>query len=150
MQLTVHRATPGERGGASSPSVHADGGAGDQWPGPPSFVDSFSAWVHHHLSTHLPFIAELDDRPAGMAWFMIGERVPSRSRAHRPCGDVQSVYVLPQLRDQGIGAAPMDAVLAEASKLDLEQVTVHSSRRAGLYQRRGFQHDQRWLRWAPE
>ncbi|GAB3171084.1 acetyltransferase (GNAT) family protein [Micromonospora palomenae] len=33
----------------------------------------------------------------------------------------------------------------------LEHVTVHSSERAvPFYQRVGFQHDQRWLRWQPE
>jgi hypothetical protein len=42
---------------------------------------------------------------------------------------VQSVYVVPELRDGGIGAALQEAVLAEAGRLELEHVTVHSSRR---------------------
>ena len=150
MRLTVRKATLGDaevlarlrlawshEGKASGPD--------------PSFVASFSAWVHRHQSTHLPFIAEVDGRAAGMAWLMISERVPSLSRAHRPCGDVQSVYVLPEVRDRGIGAALMEAVLAEAGKLDLEHVTVHSSCRAvPFYERNGFEHDPSWLRWEPE
>ncbi|MDO3703769.1 GNAT family N-acetyltransferase [Micromonospora sp. C28SCA-DRY-2] len=72
-------------------------------------------------------------------------------RWHRRSGDVQSVYVVPELRDAGIGAILLEAVLAEAAKLELEQVTVHSTERAiPFYQRVGFQHDQRWLRWQPE
>jgi hypothetical protein len=34
--------------------------------------------------------------------------------------------------------------------MGLEHVTVHSNGRAvPFYQRNGFQHDQRWLRWVP-
>jgi GNAT superfamily N-acetyltransferase len=150
MRLTVRKATPRD--------AEVLGGLRLAWSqegeasGPdPSFVASFSAWVHRHQSTHLPFIAEVDGRAAGMAWLMINERVPSLSRAHRPCGDLQSVYVRPELRDRGIGAALMEAVLAEAAEMGLEHVTVHSSGRAvPFYQRNGFQHDERWLRWIPD
>lgn len=116
-----------------------------------AFVDSFAAWVGDHLTTHLPFIAEVNGDLAGMAWLMVAERVPGPGQPGRRCGDVQSVYVTPELRGDGIGAALMDAVLAEAGKLALEHVTVHSNDRATpLYLRAGFQHDQRWLRWEPE
>lgn len=61
------------------------------------------------------------------------------------------MYVLPELRDRGVGTALMEAVLVEAAELDLEHVTVHSSRRAvPFYERNGFEHDVCWLRWAPE
>jgi GNAT superfamily N-acetyltransferase len=113
-----------------------------------AFLELFSAWVTDHLSTHLPFLAEMDGDVVGMAWLMIADRVPTPARQLRRCGDVQSVYVVPELRDSGIGAALLEAVLAEAHKQDLEHVTVHSSERAvPFYQRVGFQHDQRWLRW---
>jgi GNAT superfamily N-acetyltransferase len=116
-----------------------------------AFLDLFSTWVINHLSTHLPFLAEMDDEVVGMAWLMVADRVPTPARQLRRCGDVQSVYVVAELRDSGIGAALLEAVLAEARKLDLEHVTVHSSERAlPFYQRVGFQHDQRWLRWRPE
>ncbi|GAB3937378.1 GNAT family N-acetyltransferase [Micromonospora vulcania] len=115
------------------------------------FLAMFSAWVTAHLSTHLPFLAEADDEAVGMAWLMVADRVPTPVHRVRRSGDVQSVYVVPELRDGGIGAALLEAVLAEARKLDLEHVTVHSSVRAvPFYQRVGFQHDQTWLRWQPE
>ncbi len=101
--------------------------------------------------THLPFVAEVDDDVVGMAWLAVVERVPSPERRRRHSGDVQSVYVLPQLRDRGIGGALLEAVLAEAGRLRLEHVTVHSSDRAvPLYQRGGFQPDPCWLRWKSE
>ena len=116
-----------------------------------AFAASFSAWVGDHLETHLPFVAEVGGEVVGMAWLMIAERVPGATRPYRRCGDVQSVYVVPGKRDSGIGAALMDAVLAEADRLALEHVTVHSSDRAvPFYQRAGFQHHRAWLRWEPE
>jgi GNAT superfamily N-acetyltransferase len=39
------------------------------------------------------------------------------------------VFLLPERRDHGVGVALMTAVLAEAARLELEHVTVHSSRR---------------------
>jgi GNAT superfamily N-acetyltransferase len=76
---------------------------------------------------------------------------PAAARRHRRFGDVQSVYVIPELRNSGAGAALLDAVLTEARRLNLEHVTVHSSDRAvRFYQRAGFQHDECWLRWIPD
>ena len=114
-------------------------------------MDSLSAWVSAHQQTHLPFIAEADGEVVGMAWLMIADRVPAATRPYRRCGDVQSVYVIPRMRNGGVGASLMEAVLAEAGRLTLEHVTVHSSDRAvPFYQRVGFQHDRAWLRWEPE
>lgn len=116
-----------------------------------AFVELFSAWVTDHLSTHLPFLAEVDDGVVGMAWLMVADRVPAPTRRNRRSGDVQSVYVVPELRNSGVGAVLLEAVLAEARRLKLEHVAVHSTDRAvHLYQRVGFQHDQCWLRWKPK
>jgi GNAT superfamily N-acetyltransferase len=116
-----------------------------------AFVELFSAWVIEHLSTHLPFLAEVDDEVVGMAWLMVTDRVPSPARRSRRTGDVQSVYVVPELRDGGVGGALLDAVLAEARMLELEHVTVHSSERAvAFYLRAGFEDGQRWLQWRSE
>lgn len=115
-----------------------------------AFLEFFSTWVNEHLSTHLPFLAKVDDQAVGMAWLMVADRVPGAARRHRRFGDVQSVYVVPELRDRAIGASLLEALLAEARRLELEHVTVHASERAvPLYERSGFQHDDRWLRWLP-
>lgn len=115
------------------------------------FTQEFSRWFSDHRSTHLAFIAEVGGRLAGTAWLMIAERVPSPERRSRLCGDVQAVYVLPELRDGGIGAALLQALMAEARLLRLEHVTVHANDRAApLYRRAGFRQDQLWLRWEPD
>ncbi|MFJ6168321.1 GNAT family N-acetyltransferase [Micromonospora orduensis] len=115
------------------------------------FVALFAAWVVEHLPTHLPFVAEVDGHVVGMAWLMVSDRVPAPTLRHRRTGDVQAVYVVPDLRDSGVGAALLALVLAEARERALEHVTVHSSERAvPLYQRMGFQSGRTWLSWQPE
>jgi GNAT superfamily N-acetyltransferase len=151
MQVTVRKATPDDAVTLAGLRWHATSqGSGYSEPVREAFVESFAAWVSDNVSTHLPFIAEVDDDVVGMAWLMIAERVPGPGQPCRRCGDVQSVYVLPMMRARGIGAALMDAVLAEAGKLALEHVTVHSNDGAmPFYLRAGFEHDQHWLRWEP-
>jgi GNAT superfamily N-acetyltransferase len=151
VEVTVRRGSLGDAAALAGLRLQAlaeSGGDGELDSG--AFVEAFTAWVGDHLDTHLAFLAEVDGAVAGMAWLLVAERVPSPERRDRRFGDVQSVYVLPQLRDRAIGAALLAAVLAEARRLDLEHVTVHSSDRAvPLYQRAGFGPDPRWLRWLP-
>lgn len=123
---------------------------GQAGPDQATFVDFFSTWMHDHRTTHLPFVAETEGRLAGMAWLMLASRVPSPTRLDRRTGDVQSVYVVPELRGGGVGTALLDAVLAEARDRELEHVTVHSGERAvSLYLRSGFRDGQRWFHWRP-
>lgn len=151
MQVTVRKASAAD---AAALAELRWRWTGDE-PGYPdtdraAFTELFADWVDAHASTHLPFLAEVDSRVVGMAWLMVADRVPGPNRRHRRFGDVQSVFVAPELRDRGIGAALLKAVLAEARALELEHVTVHSAGRAiPLYQRAGFQHHQHWLAWRP-
>jgi GNAT superfamily N-acetyltransferase len=76
--------------------------------------------------------------------------VPTPASVDRRTGDVQSVYVVPDLRDRGVGAALLHAVLHEARERNLQFVTVHSSDRAvPFYLRSGFAEGQNWLQWKP-
>jgi GNAT superfamily N-acetyltransferase len=114
------------------------------------FCDLFASWVLDHLHTHLPYLVELDGRVAGMAWLVLGDRVPSTSRLDRRTADIQSVYVVPELRNSGVGAALLAALVAEARARELEHVTVHSSDRAvRFYLRAGFEQDPHWLQFTP-
>jgi len=152
MQVTVRRATLNDAATLAALRLKALAeGLGYTRTDGVAFAQLFSAWMGEHLSTHLPFVAEVDADVVGAAWLMVAERVPSPERRYRRHGDVQSVYVVPELRNRGIGVALLEAVLAEAATLDLEHVTVHSSDRAvPVYERVGFQHDRRWLHWKPE
>jgi GNAT superfamily N-acetyltransferase len=122
---------------------------GGEPSGRAEFLRSMTVWVVDHLSTHVPFVAEVDGRVSGMAWLALSVRVPSASLPDRRTGDLQAVYVVPGARGNGVGAALLDAVLAEARILRLEHVTVHSSSRAvPFYLRCGFG-EARWFQWNP-
>ncbi|MEU4164096.1 GNAT family N-acetyltransferase [Actinoplanes sp. NPDC026670] len=112
------------------------------------FVATLGEWMRDHPE-HLAFVAEADGEVVGMAWLAVLDRVPTATRYARRGGDVQSVFVVPELRDRRVGALLMSAVLDEARSLELEHVTVHSSPRAvPFYERNGWEHDNEWLSWA--
>jgi len=69
----------------------------------PDKLAAYAGWVAAHAESHLPFVAE---------------RVPRNASLDRRYGDVQSVMVRQEYRNQGIGAALMAAILAEARTRD--------------------------------
>jgi GNAT superfamily N-acetyltransferase len=102
------------------------------------FVQHFTTWsqvaAHHEC-----FLATRGNTVIGMAWLAISDRVPAADKFERRCGDLQSVYVVPEERSRGVGGRLVDAIAARARELRLEHVTVHSARRAvPAYQRYGF------------
>jgi GNAT superfamily N-acetyltransferase len=103
------------------------------------FVAALREWMVAHAGTHFPFVAEQDGVVVGMAWLMVGARVPTAGAYERRFGDVQSVFVEAELRNDGIGALLIEKLLETADKQGLEHVTVHSSERAiAFYRRHGF------------
>lgn len=104
-----------------------------------AFVREFAAWARENAATHRCLVLVRDDRVLGMAFLAITPRVPTPSALSRAAGDVQSVYVVPEARDGGLGGLLIEGVLRLAAELGLERVTVHSSPRAvPAYERRGF------------
>ncbi|KDN19043.1 GNAT family N-acetyltransferase [Amycolatopsis rifamycinica] len=103
------------------------------------FVREFAAWARENAATHRCLVAVDGGRVLGMAFLAITARVPTPAALSRAAGDVQSVYVVPEARDAGLGGRLIDGVLRLAGELGLERVTVHSSPRAvPAYERRGF------------
>jgi GNAT superfamily N-acetyltransferase len=120
---------------------------GELGMGREEFVDFFAAWILDHLATHVPFLVEVDGKLAGMAWLALADRAPSPTRMDRRTGDLQSVYVVPELRDRGVGAQLLAGIQQYARDRELELLTVHSSEGAvRFYQRWGFDRDDQWLR----
>jgi GNAT superfamily N-acetyltransferase len=70
---------------------------------------AFAEWVAAHSETHLPFVAEIDGYVVAAAWLLVAERVPRNGSLDRRYGDVQSVMVREEWRNQGVGAALMAA-----------------------------------------
>ena len=110
-------------------------------PGVPldEFVPRFADWGQRARDTHHCFVAALEGVVVGMAWLAVTPRVPHPRSFERASGDVQCVYVLPELRDAGLGGRLIEAVLGLARDLGVERVSVHSSERAvSAYARHGF------------
>jgi GNAT superfamily N-acetyltransferase len=104
-----------------------------------AFAPDLLRWWADHDS-HLAFLAVLPPGEAvGMAWLALTARVPRPGGAARLCGDVQSVFVVPEHRSAGVGSELLRAVVQHAETLGLEHVTVHGNQRAvALYERAGF------------
>ncbi len=81
-----------------------------------------------------------------MAWLATIERVPGPATWTRLAGHLQSVYVLPDHRNRGIGAALVTAALEEATEREFDYVIVHPSERSlPFYRRLGFRETERVL-----
>jgi GNAT superfamily N-acetyltransferase len=72
--------------------------------------------------------------------------VPSPRALDRHAGDIQSVYVMPELRANGVGAQLIGAVIRYARETELTYLTVHSADTAvDFYLKLGFVDDQQWM-----
>jgi GNAT superfamily N-acetyltransferase len=81
-----------------------------------------------------------------MAWLALSPRVASTHSLDRWSGDLQSCFVLPELRGRGIGGRLVQAVLASAAERGAEHVTVHASPASTtMYERNGFRTSPRLL-----
>jgi GNAT superfamily N-acetyltransferase len=119
-------------------------------------VDAFAAelaqWWAARRDSHVAFVARLrGPEIVGMAWVALVPRVPRPGATNRLSADIQSVFVLPEQRGQGIGSALVAAASEHATYLGSLRVTVHSGRRAvPVYERLGFESSRQLLqRTAP-
>lgn len=119
-------------------------------------VDAFAAelvqWWTTHQDSHLAFVARLrQPEIIGMAWIALVPRTPRPIATSRLSADIQSVFVMPEWRGQGIGTALVEAASDHATHLGAVRVTVHSGRKAvPLYQRMGFESSGRLLLRPPD
>lgn len=110
------------------------------------YVPAAAAWAREHRDTHVPHVAVLDAKVVGMAWLALTPRVPKVGGIHRLSGDLQSCYVLPEHRGNGLGGRLVRAVLDTAVRRGAEHVTVHTSPGSvAMYARNGFAHEERLL-----
>ncbi len=111
-----------------------------------SFVDFFTTWTLDHAGTHVPFVAEVNGQLAGMAWLALSNRVPSPNALDRRAGDIQSVYIVPEQRGNGVGARLIEAVIKHVRDTEMWYLTVHSAETAiDFYRKLGFVDDKQWM-----
>ncbi|MGN6334200.1 MAG: GNAT family N-acetyltransferase [Motilibacteraceae bacterium] len=119
--------------------MHVDAAPAEQTVA--DFAVELAQWWSAHRDSHAAFVARLSDTElAGMAWVAMLPRAPRPGATGRLGADIQSVFVLPQHRGQGIGAALVAAACDRAADAGAVTVTVQSSPRAvPLYERLGFE-----------
>jgi ribosomal protein S18 acetylase RimI-like enzyme len=85
------------------------------------------------------WVAVLGTTLVGSVWLQLIEKLPNPVGHPGFHGYVSSVYVVPELRNAGIGSALLEACMAEADVLELDAVFLWPTERSRrLYQRYGF------------
>jgi len=103
------------------------------------FAVHLETWMRDRSDSLVCVVAEDDGVLVGMAWLVIFERVPNPGQPRRLHGDVQSVFVTPEFRGQGLGYKLVRAICDAADERGLAKVGVFANDRAlTLYQRVGF------------
>jgi GNAT superfamily N-acetyltransferase len=104
-----------------------------------AFEEEFLEWYDEHRSTHLGYLATLDNLAVGCAWLFVVDRVPGPGRFVRRAGMLQSVYVEPNSRNAGVGTELTRFVIDDAMTMSLDYLMVHPSTRSfDFYRRLGF------------
>ena len=121
--------------------------------GPPQSCEAFAAafadWAQELTATHTAFVAAEGSSVVGSAWLAQVPRAPDPWTLRRANGDLQTVFVIADRRNEGIGEALVRAVLAYGWRQGLGAMTVAANERAAsLYRRIGFAGDPMDLRLA--
>jgi len=113
------------------------------------FLDGFRAFANDVLAGDAwrAWVAEEEAGLVGCVWLQLVEKVPhpSRERWERPIGYVTNMYVIPALRDAGIGRALLDAAVDHALERGLDGLMLWPSERSVPFYRRGGFAPEGWL-----
>jgi GNAT superfamily N-acetyltransferase len=103
------------------------------------YVAAVASWAAANAATHAGFVAVRDGVVIGMTWIALTPRFPTPQSVDRLTADLQSVYVVPEARGEGIGSDLVRTALAHAAAAGAARAVVHSSTGAiPMYERHGF------------
>ena len=106
------------------------------------FVERCTAWIRQQLDpagAWRCWVAAAETRLVGTIWLQLIEKLPNPVGHLGYHGYVSSAYVIPRLRNAGIGSALLDACLAEAGALGVDALFLWPTERSrALYERQGF------------
>ncbi len=114
-----------------------------------AFVGRVSAWLGERLDGRLwrAWVAVAEDgRVVGHAFAQLIEKIPNPVPEAEYILYITNVYVLPELRNQGIGGQLLEAALAAWPEKEKESAILWPSEESvSLYQRHGFARPRRLL-----
>lgn len=104
-----------------------------------AFSAAFCGWAASRSQSHTPLVALRDGRAVGMAWVATVESTPTPSAMTRRYGHVQSVYVVPEARNNQVGSALLERARQEGQRLGFDYLLVHPSAESlQFWRRNGF------------
>ncbi|WP_037080659.1 GNAT family N-acetyltransferase [Pseudonocardia spinosispora] len=105
-----------------------------------AFEERLTEWFLAEEDSRTVFVAEQPDGElVGMMSLVLFERMPTPSRAHSCWGYLSNALVVAECRDQGLGAALLDTVMAHARAAGCVRVVLSPTERAvPFYERGGF------------
>jgi GNAT superfamily N-acetyltransferase len=108
-------------------------------PVEPDFERRFATWFAGQRDNRVAFVAERDDAVIGMMHLAVFERMPRPGRQDSRWGYLSNAFVLAVHRDDGVGAALIEAVLGYAMERGCVRVVLSPTERAEpFYRRAGF------------
>lgn len=103
------------------------------------FGDRFAAWYELEAARRVTWLASVADAPVGMINIAVFERMPRPGTDSGRWGYIGNAFVLPEYRNQGIGAQLLSAALSFADENAFVRVVLSPSERSvPFYQRAGF------------
>ena len=116
-----------------------------------AFAVELAEWWATRRDSHRGFVARtLEGEMVGMAWVAMVPRVPRPGAVDRLSADIQTVFVRPEWRGQGVGSDLVRAAVEYAERIGALHTTVHSGRRAvPVYERLGFKSSPQLLQRTP-
>ncbi len=119
---------------------------GERGEGTAPFEASFREWFDAHRSTHAGYLASVDGDAIGCAWLCTVDRVPGPEKLIRRAGIIQSVYVVPEQRNRGVGEGLVRRIIEDARARELDYLMVHPSAASfSFYRRLGFSESRKLL-----
>jgi GNAT superfamily N-acetyltransferase len=107
-----------------------------------AFVERCTRWMAEELATGSAWccwVAVFGGTLVGTAWLQMIEKLPNPVGHLGHHGYVSSVYVIPELRNAGIGSALLNACLIQAEAEPIDALFLWpTSRSRALYERHGF------------
>lgn len=106
------------------------------------FAQRFAAWFERERQRRMFFVARENEEPLGMVNLVLFERMPSIGGASGGWGYLSNMFVVPEHRSAGVGAAMIATLLDAADSLDLERIVLNpTTRSVPFYERHGFRGD---------